>query len=332
MTPNTNILEVRDLQVHFPIGYSLFRGETRKVYAVDGVSFDIGRGETCGLVGESGCGKSTVGRALARLIKPTAGTIAVNGKDIATLEGRGLREIRRDIQMVFQDPFSSLNPRMRVIDIIREPLKNFNIGTRAEQIERAKDLCAKVGLRQDHLTRLPHEFSGGQRQRIGIARALALQPKLIILDEPVSALDVSVQAQIVNLLTDLTNELGVSLLFVSHDLAVTRHISDRMVVMYLGKVVETGKRDQIFANPRHPYTRALLGSVLEPDPGLRNSEPPLIGEIPSPINPPPGCHFRTRCRYATEICAQSRPELRVIDGQHAAACHLVEQEYADAPL
>ncbi len=320
MTDSGPLVEVQDLRKHFLLGSSLF-GEAPKVRAVDGVSFTIDRGRTLGLVGESGCGKSTVSRLLARLADPTAGRILIEGRDIADASGRELHALRRHVQMVFQDPYASLNPRLRAADIVIEPLDNYGIATRAERRERVRYLFSKVGLRPDHLEKYPHEFSGGQRQRIGIARALALEPRLIVLDEPVSALDVSVQAQVINLLVDLQTEFGVSFLFVAHDLAVVEHISQRVAVMYLGRIVEIGDTHQLFEAPRHPYTKALLSAVPEPDPSVRRQAPILSGEMPSPIDPPSGCAFRTRCPIAQPLCAEVRPELQTVVPRHAAACH-----------
>lgn len=324
MTEKRVLVEVESLRKHFPLAAGIF-AEPPTVKAVDGVSFTIDRGETLGLVGESGCGKSTVSRLLMRLTEPTTGRIVIEGQDIATTSGRALHRLHRRVQMVFQDPYASLNPRMRAGDIVAEPLDNYGIGTRAERRERVKYLFSRVGLRSDHLPKYPHEFSGGQRQRIGIARALALEPPLIILDEPVSALDVSVQAQVINLLVDLQAEFGVSFLFVAHDLAVVEHISDKVAVMYLGKIVEIGDRDAIFSEPRHPYTKALLSSVPEPDPTARGNPPILSGEIPSPVNPPSGCAFRTRCPIAQPRCAEVTPALEAIAPGQSVACHFVSR-------
>ena len=321
MTERSPLVEVQDLKKHFALGSALF-GQAPTVKAVDGVSFTIDHGQTFGLVGESGCGKSTVSRVLTRLTEPTSGRILIEGSDIAEASGRELHALRRHVQMVFQDPYASLNPRMRVADIVAEPLDNYGIGTRAERRERVRYLFSRVGLRPDQLEKYPHEFSGGQRQRIGIARALALEPRLIILDEPVSALDVSVQAQVINLLVDLQAELGVSFLFVAHDLAVVEHISDRIAVMYLGRIVEIGDKRRIFDEPRHPYTKALLSSVPEPDPKRRWEPQILSGEVPSPINPPSGCAFRTRCPVAQPRCAEIRPDLTELRPGQSAACHL----------
>ncbi|MGO4740355.1 ABC transporter ATP-binding protein [Bosea sp. 2KB_26] len=319
MNASAPLLEVQDLKKHFALSSGMF-GQQPVVRAVDGVDFGIEHGQTLGLVGESGCGKSTVSRVLMRLTNPTAGRILIDGSDIAEASGSNLHALRRRVQMVFQDPYASLNPRMRAADIVREPLDNYGIGARAERRERVEDLFSRVGLRKDQLEKYPHEFSGGQRQRIGIARALALEPQLIILDEPVSALDVSVQAQVINLLVDLQDDLGVSFLFVAHDLAVVEHISHRVAVMYLGKIVEIGERSRIFEAPLHPYTRALLASVPEPDPERRTEPQILSGEMPSPINPPSGCAFRTRCPLAERACAEVTPTLRAVAHDHAVAC------------
>lgn len=319
----TNVLvDVRNLVKKFTIARSFLGKPLVEVHAVDGVSFAIGHRETLGLVGESGCGKSSVARLLSRLIEPTSGEIRVEDRDIAGAKGEQLRDLRKAVQIVFQDPYASLNPRMRAADIVGEPLKNYGVGTVSERAERVRQLFRSVGLRDDQLDRYPHEFSGGQRQRIGIARALALRPKLIILDEPVSALDVSVQAQVINLLIDLQSEFGVSFLFVAHDLAVVEHVSDRVAVMYLGRIVEIADRDKLFGNPLHPYTKALLGAVLHPDPDQASGSAVLQGEVPSPLRPPSGCHFRTRCPVAMKRCAESRPPLQEIGSGHFTACHL----------
>jgi peptide/nickel transport system ATP-binding protein len=326
------ILEVRDLKKHFPLpgGYFAPRGH---VYAVDGVSFTIGKGETLSLVGESGCGKSTVGKAILRLYDLTDGQVLLKGRRIDDLPAGALRPLRRHMQVVFQDPFSSLNPRMRVRDILAEPMTNFSIATgRAEIDRRVGDLMAKVGLARDAARRWPHEFSGGQRQRIGIARALAAEPDLIICDEAVSALDVSVKAQIVNLLQDLQKELGLALLFISHDLAIVEHMTHRVAVMYLGKIVETGPREAIFARPGHPYTRALLSAVPVPDPEAKRERILLTGDVPSPINPPKGCRFNTRCPFAFERCRSEEPRSRELGPGQFAACHLHDRPDAENPM
>ncbi|MBC7800903.1 MAG: ATP-binding cassette domain-containing protein [Gemmatimonadaceae bacterium] len=319
------LLEVMALKKHFPLHGGVFGGVTGQVYAVDGVTFSIEKGETLSLVGESGCGKSTVGKAILRLIDPTDGEVWLDGARIDNLAASKLRPLRRRIQVVFQDPFSSLNPRMRVRDIIAEPLRNFGLARGASEIEdRVAKLMDTVRLPRDAMRRFPHEFSGGQRQRIGIARALAPGADLIICDEAVSALDVSVKAQIVNLLSDLQDELGLALLFISHDLAIVEHLTHRVAVMYLGKIVEIADRRTLFANPRHPYTRALLSAVPVPDPKAKRDRIILTGDVPSPINPPSGCRFHTRCPYAFDRCRAEEPLLRGMDPGQQAACHLDE--------
>ncbi|MDE0810237.1 MAG: dipeptide ABC transporter ATP-binding protein [Alphaproteobacteria bacterium] len=315
------VLKVSGLKKHFPVKKGLLARTVGQVYAVDGVSFEIGPGETLGLVGESGCGKSTVGRTVLRLIEPTAGEIEVDGVDIAKLGKRELRNYRRQMQIIFQDPFSSLNPRMTAGDIVGEPLMVHDIAHGARQKEMVAELFERVGLRSGQLTSLPHQFSGGQRQRIGIARALALNPKLIVGDEPVSALDVSIQAQVINLLMDLQNELGLSYLFIAHDLAVVEHISHRVAVMYLGRIVEYTDKKNLFTSPQHPYTEALLSAVPIPDPEIRRDKVILEGDVPSPINPPSGCHFHTRCPYAKEQCRLEVPVLKEQAPGHWVSCH-----------
>lgn len=329
---STPVLEVNDIKKHFALPGSLF-GTRGHVYAVDGVSFRIAKGETLSLVGESGCGKSTVGKAILRLFALTAGEVVLNGKRIDDLSAGSLRPLRRHMQVVFQDPFSSLNPRMRVRDILAEPMTNFGLAKTSAEIDaKVSDLLAKVGLPRDAGLRWPHEFSGGQRQRIGIARALAAEPDLIICDEAVSALDVSVKAQIVNLLQDLQKELGLALLFISHDLAIVEHMTHRVAVMYLGKIVEIGPRDRLFANPEHPYTRALMSAVPLPDPEAKRDRIILKGDLPSPINPPKGCRFNTRCPHAFDRCRTEEPELGLRADGHFAACHLHDLSDADTPL
>jgi oligopeptide/dipeptide ABC transporter ATP-binding protein len=318
----TQLLEVRDLKTYFPIRKGLLRRTVGQVKAVDGVSFTIAPGETLGLVGESGCGKSTVGRSILRLLPPTAGEVMLNGSRIDNLPPAGLRSMRRELQVIFQDPYSSLSPRLKIGAIIAEPLRNFGLASRDEIRERVRDLIAKVGLRPDAIDRYPHQFSGGQRQRIGIARALALNPKLIVCDEPVSALDVSVQAQVVNLLKDLQAELGLSYLFIAHDMAVVEHVSHRIAVMYLGKIVEIGERRQILAEPLHPYTQALLSAVPVPNPKLQRRRIVLKGDVPSPANPPAGCRFHTRCPYTFDRCRVEEPRLAEVRPGRSAACHL----------
>ena len=328
MTRPVPLLEVNALKKHFPIRGGVLGGVTAKVHAVDGVTFSIDKGETLSLVGESGCGKSTVGKAILRLIEPTDGEVLLDGAPIHDIPLSQVRPLRRRIQVVFQDPFSSLNPRMRVRDIIAEPLHNFGLaGNRGETEDRVAKLMDTVRLPRDAMRRFPHEFSGGQRQRIGIARALAPGADLIIADEAVSALDVSVKAQIVNLMSDLQQELGLALLFISHDLAIVEHLTHRVAVMYLGKIVELADRRTLFSSPRHPYTRALLSAVPVPDPASKRERVILSGDVPSPINPPSGCRFHTRCPYVFDRCRVEEPALREMPeggpGQRAA-CHLDE--------
>ena len=320
---NAPLLQVNDLKKHFPIRGNLFRRGGAKVYAVDGVSFEIARGETLSLVGESGCGKSTVGRAILRLFDITAGQVVLDGQRIDDLSPDRLRRLRRRVQVVFQDPFSSLNPRLRVRDILAEPIRNFGLAKSSAELDsKVAALMDTVRLSRETLDRLPHEFSGGQRQRICIARALAAEPDLIVCDEAVSALDVSVKAQIVNLLQDLQHEFGLAMLFISHDLAIVEHMTHRVAVMYLGKIVEMAPRQQIFAVPRHPYTKALLSAVPVPDPTVRRTPMILKGDVPSPINPPSGCRFHTRCPFVFNRCRTEEPELRQRAEGQWAACHL----------
>ena len=316
------LIEVNDLKKHFPIRKGILRRPAGAVRAVDGVSFAIEEGETLGLVGESGCGKTTVGRTVLRLIEPTSGEIRVRGQEISGLSKTEMRPLRRQMQIVFQDPFSSLNPRIRAGDIVGEPLKVHGVGDKAERADRVAKLFQRVGLRPQQMTNYPHQFSGGQRQRVSIARALALDPGFIVADEPVSALDVSIQAQVINLLMDLQQELGLSYLFVSHNLAVVEHISHRVAVMYLGRIVEYADKLSLFANPQHPYTEALLAAVPLPDPALTRTRQRVTGDVPSPINPPSGCHFHPRCPIAVDRCKVERPELREVAPGHQAACHL----------
>ena len=326
MTPQEKppLLVVDGLKKHFVIRQGLFSRVSGYIYAVDGVSFHINQGETLGLVGESGCGKSTTGKALLKLIEPTAGTVRLRGERIDNLSPSRMRPYRRELQVVFQDPYSSLNPRLSVGEIVAEPMANYGLARGAELKERVAAILGKVGLRAEAMARYPHEFSGGQRQRIGIARALAVNPSLIVCDEPVSALDVSVQAQVVNLLRDLQQEFGVSYLFVAHDLAVVEHISHRVAVMYLGKIVELTDRASLFTTPQHPYTEALLSAVPLPDPDAMCKRVVLTGEVPSPINPPAGCHFHTRCPYAEPRCRIEEPAMREVRPGHHVACHLRE--------
>lgn len=319
------LLEVKNLKVHFPVNHGLFSRDNGTVKAVDDVSFDLQPAETLGLVGESGCGKTTLGRAIAKLVQPTSGSIWLEGEDIAALNGAQLRSRRRKLQMIFQDPYNSLDPRMTVAEIIGEALDIHRLANSpAQRQQRIHDLLQSVGLERSHAARYPHEFSGGQRQRIGIARALAVEPKLIVCDEPVSALDVSVQAQIVNLLQDLQRQRGVAYLFVAHDLAVVEHISHRVMVMYLGKIVELGDARAVVQSPRHPYTQALLSAVPEIDPASQRPRIILSGEMPSPIDPPSGCPFHPRCPIAVERCKLEVPPLRQITPAHTAACHLAK--------
>jgi oligopeptide/dipeptide ABC transporter ATP-binding protein len=321
------ILKVTDVKKHFPLRRGIiFQREIGSVKAVDGVSFEVRQGETLGIVGESGCGKSTLARCIVRLYDVTAGSIEFQGEDISQLSGKALREVRRDLMMVFQDPMASLNPRMRVGQVVAEPLEIHGVGTGAEKKKRVQNLLERVGLNPEHYNRFPHEFSGGQRQRIGIARALALEPKLIVCDEPVSALDVSVQAQILNLLKDLQRDFGLTYIFIAHDLNVVRHISDRVMVMYLGQVVETANRNDLYAEPKHPYTGALLSAVPVPDPevGRHRKRIVLEGDVPSPMNPPSACRFHPRCpRFVEGHCDVEEPALinRGGGASHVAKCH-----------
>ncbi|MGE0849209.1 MAG: ABC transporter ATP-binding protein [Hyphomicrobiaceae bacterium] len=316
------VLEVQGLSKHFPVRKGLLRRTVGHVYAVDDVSFSIGTGETLGLVGESGCGKTTVGRTIMRLIEPTAGAIRLDGHDVTSLGKVEMRPFRRQMQIIFQDPFSSLNPRKRAGDIVGEPLQVHGLLTRAERRERVADLFERVGLRRAQMDNFPHQFSGGQRQRIGVARALALNPKLIIGDEPVSALDVSIQAQVINLLMDLQRELKLSYLFISHNLAVVEHISHRIAVMYLGRIVEYTDKVTLFTRPLHPYTEALLAAVPVPDPKIKRDKRVVQGDVPSPLKPPPGCRFHTRCPYVVALCKEEVPALREVEPGHHVACHL----------
>lgn len=326
MSSADNLLQVRDLKMHFPVREGIFMRAAKFNKAVDGVSFDIAAGETLGLVGESGCGKSTLGRCITRLYQPTSGQILFQGQDISTLSPRALKPMRSEIQMIFQDPMESLNSRHTVGEILEEPLIVQRIGDAASRSKRIAGLLDLVGLPARSATRYPFEFSGGQRQRIGIARSIALNPKLIVCDEPVSALDVSIQSQILNLLIDLQQELKLSYLFIAHDLAVVKHISDRIAIMYLGKIVETGPGESIYRAPQHPYTHSLISAIPVPDPHRRSERVVLSGDVPSPINPPSGCSFHTRCPYATEICSQQTPELKSHPTCHdgvKVACHHV---------
>jgi oligopeptide/dipeptide ABC transporter ATP-binding protein len=328
-TPNREeiLLDVQGLQKYFPITKGIFRRTVGHVKAVENVSFQVHKGETLGVVGESGCGKTTMGLCIMHLIQPTQGTIRLNTDDgWVEVNARSIRGLRDKMQIVFQDPFSSLNPRMRIRDIVAEPLQAHGMKSRRERYERVEALLQAVGLGSHHMNRFPHEFSGGQRQRIGIARALSLNPSLVVCDEPVSALDVSVQAQVLNLLADLQEEFGLTYLFIAHDLSVVQHISDRVAVMYLGRIVEMGDVDSLFSRPKHPYTEALLSAIPDPDPDVVGEQIILQGDVPSPANPPAGCHFHPRCRYAQERCRRENPELVDVDGQgHLAACHYAQE-------
>jgi oligopeptide/dipeptide ABC transporter ATP-binding protein len=323
MTP-APLLEVRDLVKHFPVAGGLFGGSKAAVKAVDGVSFTLAKGETLALVGESGCGKSTTGRMILRLIEPTSGSVHLDGQDVLALDTAALRRERRRMQIVFQDPFASLNPRMSVRDILSEPLQLHGLATSSALTERVNDLLGLVGLASYHAERFPHEFSGGQRQRSGVARALATNPDLIVCDEPVSALDVSIQAQVVNLLQDLQDRFGMAYVFIAHALAVVKHVATRVAVMYLGRIVEIGGKRALYAAPRHPYTQALLSAAPRPDPTLTSERIILQGDVPSPMNPPSGCAFHTRCPLAAERCRAETPLLRDVGDGTLAACHFAE--------
>jgi oligopeptide transport system ATP-binding protein len=324
MSDATPLLEVTDLFKHYAVRGGILRRRVGTVHAVDGVSFTVGVGETLGMVGESGCGKSTVARSILRLVEPTSGSIRLNGHDITKLGKAELRPIRRSMQIIFQDPFASLNPRMTAGDIVGEPLSVHGLATGRAKQERVAELFDQVGLRSDQMQNYPHQFSGGQRQRICIARALSLGPDLIVCDEPVSALDVSIQAQVINLLIDLQRKHNFSYLFIAHDLAVVAHISHRVAVMYLGRIVEIAEKSDLFANPRHPYTQALLSSVPVADPKKKSLKPMIDGDVPSPINPPSGCAFHTRCRYVMDRCRRETPVLAEAGAQHRVACWLNE--------
>ena len=321
----STILEVEGLARHYPVKKGvLVQKQVGTVRAVDGVSFSVARGETLALVGESGCGKSTTARLVLRLIEPSAGTIRFAGEDVTRIDGAALRALRRRMQIVFQDPYASLNPRLTVGDAIAEPMQVHGIGDAAARRDKVQELLRLVGLAPFHAERYPHEFSGGQRQRIGIARALSVEPELVVCDEPVSALDVSIQAQVVNLMKDLQKRLGLSYLFIAHDLAVVKHMADRVAVMYLGEIMEIAGKRELFSNPRHPYTRALLAAIPHPDPARRGRVVPLGGDVPSPMNVPPGCRFHTRCPFAQAKCRTDVPALREVAPGHRAACHFAE--------
>src|SRR4051812_23252028 len=330
-TEERPLLDVRNLVMHFPLTQGIIiQRKVGAVQAVDGVSFSVKKGETLGLVGESGCGKSTTGRAILQLYKPTAGVVDFNGKDLTKLDSGEMRKMRRHLQMIFQDPYASLNPRMTVGNIVSEPMQIHNLVPKGERTKRVQELLQTVGLNPYFANRYPHEFSGGQRQRIGIARALAANPDFIVCDEPVSALDVSIQAQIVNLLEDLQDQFGLTYLFIAHDLSVVRHISDRVAVMYLGKIVEMADRNELYENPLHPYTKALLSAVPIPDPVIERKRERIIltGDVPSPINPPSGCHFHTRCPYVMDICKVVDPPFTDKGPDHPVACHLYPEPVA----
>ncbi len=326
MKEKETLIEIKDLTKFFPIKKGIFNKKISNVKAVDEVSFSIKRGETLGLVGESGCGKTTTGRTIIKLYEPTSGQIIYEGKDIAKLTHAQMMPYRKKMQMIFQDPYASLNARMTVGDIIGEPIDIHKLMGKKERLERIHYLLNRVGLNPDHANRYPHEFSGGQRQRVGIARALAVQPEFIVCDEPISALDVSIQAQVVNMLEDLQNDLGLTYLFIAHDLSMVKHISTNIGVMYLGKLVEIASSNELYKNPLHPYTKALLSAIPVPDPDMAASNKRIMleGEIPSPIDPPPGCRFRGRCKYAKPICAEVQPQLKDLGGDHKVACHLYE--------
>jgi oligopeptide transport system ATP-binding protein len=326
MVENNHLIEVKNLQMYFPVLVGLLKRKVADVRAVDNVSFYVRRGETLGLVGESGCGKTTTGRCILQLYKPTGGQVFFEGTELTKLSPKAMRHLRRDMQLIYQDPYASLDPRMTAGDIVGEPLQVHKLAGRKAYREQVNELLSMVELEPRMATRYPHEFSGGQRQRIGIARALALRPKFIVCDEPVSALDVSIQAQVIKLLMKLKDELNLTYLFIAHDLSVVRHISDRVAVMYLGKIMEITHSDEIYSNPRHPYTQALLSAVPIPNPALERERKHILltGDVPSPINPPSGCHFHPRCRLAQDVCREIEPDLIDIGGGHRVACHRVK--------
>lgn len=322
----TALLEVEDLKKYFPVKGGILRKTINHVKAVDGLKFTVKQGETLGLVGESGCGKSTTGRLLLRLLEPTAGKVKFDGQNIYDLNKKEMRSLRREMQIIFQDPYASLNPRLTVGDIIGEAMEIHGLATGQEKKRKVKELLEKVGLTAQQMQRYPHEFSGGQRQRIGVARALAVDPKIIICDEPVSALDVSIQAQVINLMKDLQEELGLTYVFIAHDLSVVKHISDRVAVMYLGKIMELTDKEELYNNPQHPYTQALLSAIPVPDPEIKREKIILKGDVPSPIDPPSGCSFHTRCPFAEEVCANKEPEFKEREEDHFVACHFNPEE------
>ncbi len=322
--PKTDLVQVQGLKKYFPVRAGIMQRVVAHVQAVDDVSFVVRKGETLGMVGESGCGKTTIGRTMLRLIEPTAGSVIYDGRDVFKLKSGELKAVRRDLQIIFQDPFASLDPRVPIGESVMEGLHIHNIGAPKERADVMMDMLKRVGLEHYHARRYPHEFSGGQRQRIGIARALALRPKFIVCDEPVSALDVSIQSQVLNILKDLQSEFGLTYLFIAHNLSVVEHISDRVAVMYLGKMVELADRDEIYRDPKHPYTQALMSAIPVPDPKLKRSRTILKGDVPSPLHPPSGCRFHPRCPIAVEMCSQKEPEFREIKPDHWVACWLAE--------
>lgn len=326
MAENKPLLQVEGIKKYFDVSKGFFKGQRSYLTAVDDISFEIKRGETFGLVGESGCGKSTLGRTIIRLYEPTDGNIIFDGDNISKISQKNMLKYRKRMQMIFQDPYASLNTRMTISEIIGEGIDTHNIASGKERLDRIKDLLQTVGLKQEHASRYPHEFSGGQRQRIGIARALAVEPELVICDEPISALDVSIQAQVVNMLEDLQDNMGLTYLFIAHDLSMVKHISDRIGVMYLGKMMEVCESKELYKKPMHPYTQALLSSIPIPDPKLNRESKRIIlqGDVKSPINPPEGCRFNSRCRYCMDICKEETPELREVETEHYVACHLVK--------
>jgi len=321
------ILDIKNLKKYFPVKAGVFRKTVAHVKAVDDISFYIKEGETLGLVGESGCGKSTTGRTILRLLEATDGEIWFEGKNLLNLDKRELREMRKEMQIIFQDPYASLNPRMTVADIVGEPIDIHNLASsKKERNEKVAEILDTVGLGSEYMKRYPHEFSGGQRQRIGVARALAVDPSLIIADEPVSALDVSIQAQVINLMQDLQKDFGLTYLFIAHDLSVVKHISDRVAVMYLGKIVELASKDELFDDPKHPYTQSLLSAIPIADPTYEKDRIILEGDVPSPVDPPSGCRFHPRCPYAMDICSEKEPVFKDYGDEHFASCHLLEQD------